>query len=211
MEKNVAPTEPAPAMTSDSGILLTLLKERVPNWYKQSADVLRAKLNEIAEAVYGDASAVAGLMSTVERMKSKEARDAEIAARLELYLVGLRQAKSAVTHFIIAERERTMLEARHTEDLARIERNRSGGVSAVYRFIQAFPEADLLPGWPRLEPKYLPENLEATSAAALVGTPEAQKLKRHQDELAAAIKLRIDMTAWGKAGHWSADKPRNRA
>jgi hypothetical protein len=206
MTKTDAPTPPA--MTSDSGILLTLLKERVPNWYAKSAAVLQAKLNEIAEAVFGDTSAVPGLMGTVERMKAKEARDAEIAARLALYTKGFNDARMCVAHFVTGQRQRVALEARHTEELARIERNQSGLMSQIYRFIQAFPEAEILPGWPRLDPKYHPENLEATAAVDVAETPEAAKLQRHRAELAEASKLRAAMTQWGRDGHKPGGKPR---
>jgi len=198
----------APVMTPDSGILLTLLKERVPNWFKLTTEAIRAKLTELAEALFGDASAVPGLMDTVERMKAKEARDAELAARLERYSAALKEANMAAAHFILGEKERVKLTARHTEDLARVERNRSGNASIIYRFLQAFPETDLLPSWPRLAEQYHPERLVATAEAQVAGTAEDLRLKRHQAELADALRLREEMTAWGKAGRPDNARPR---
>lgn len=198
----------APVMTPDGGVLLTLLKERVPNWFKLTTEALRAKLTELAEALFGDASAVPGLMDTVERVKAKEARDAEIAARLQRYSAGLKEANTAASHFVIGERELVMLKARHTEDLARIERNRSGIAAQIHRFLQEFPEADLLPGWPRLAERFHPDNLVATAEAATVGTAELKKLQRHEAELADALRVREEMSAWGKAGRPANSKPR---
>jgi len=198
-------------MTTDAGILLVLLKEQTPNWYKLTAEALRSRLMELAEAHLGDTSAVPGLMDTVERVKAKEARDAEIAARLQAYTAGLKQANTAAAHFITSEKERVMLKARHAEDLARLERNRSGNAAQIYRFLQEFPEAKLEPGWPRLPERNKPENLVETAESNVAGTAEYLKLKRHEAELAAAIKLREDMTSWAAAGRSAAAKPRANA
>jgi hypothetical protein len=71
--------------TAESGVLLSLIQQKIPDWMRQPAAKLRAALEEVAEAVFGHAEPVEQAFLSLERLREHEERKIREAAELAEY------------------------------------------------------------------------------------------------------------------------------
>jgi len=165
----------------NAGTLLTLLKDRLPDWYARSSDILHEVLSDIALNILGTTDGVEAVVAMAERAQANERRKAEEAEAGAKYRTALGNATTAASTYLTAYKEQRKAEVEWMNERARCEKHRANAAKAVQRFLDQYPQSALREGWQPLKPEHQPVGL--ADWAAEVGNKELDHLYK------AAYKL----------------------
>ncbi len=172
---------------SDAGLLLGLLRDKLPHWASLPDAELQAALVRLADATTGDRSAVETVMDSLSRLKAMEIAEEQAAARFEAYHRELVQARTNGAHYVSGVRHGLELERRQAEAREQLSRSQGNLVGAVAKFLTAWPPSALEPGWPTLAEEWHPANIAATA------------LQRIERDATAAAKNRAALAEASRA------------
>jgi len=154
----------------NAGTLLTLLKDRLPDWYSRSSDILHEVLSDIALNILGTTDGVEAVVAMAERAQAHERRKAEEAEAAAQYRTALTTAKNAASHYLTVYKQQRKAEIEWMKERAWCEKARANDAKAVQRFLDKHPQDALREGWEPLKPEHHPTGLADWASA--VGNKE---------------------------------------